>query len=199
MVDTVRTEDDLLDNLFQDGQPDDSITANHVRDFVVSSKYLNLHGWDFHLDGTYVTGSRRTILAGARTQITIDGTGEDIGHPVETHTADHFWNVSTNQIVPSAANDFGIVRFAMTGSSIAASTNRFEVELDVGGSTGVIFQETGVFAKGSGADQWFNFTIPLFAGPDFVANGGTIFVTPESDADFWDFALTAVRVYAAMP
>ena len=38
MVDTPRTIDDMRDNLFQDGQPDNSITANYIRDLLVSIK-----------------------------------------------------------------------------------------------------------------------------------------------------------------
>ena len=99
----------------------------------------------------------------------------------------------------SSINEFGLVRFAITGQSTVASDNKFEVELDVAGVTNVIFQETGVFAKGAGAPQAFNFIIPLFAGDDFLANGGELYVTPESDATFWQFALTAVRIYLADP
>ena len=197
MVDTVRTETDLLTNTFQDGQPDDSITAQDMRDLVVSTKYLNGQGWDFHLDSIYTSGSTKVILAGVRTKVTIDGVLGDVGHPEVEHNGSHFWNVTTNKIVPSSLNDFGIVRFAVRGLSTVAAENRFEVELDVGGTSGVIFQETGVFAKGAGAEQAFNFIIPLFAGTDFIANGGELYVTPEADAEFWEHGLTAARIYIA--
>jgi hypothetical protein len=100
-------------------------------------------------------------------------------------------------LVPSASNDFGLVRFAVRASSPVAATNRFEFELDIGGSYPIIFEETGVFAKGAGNDQAFNFIIPLFAGPDFLANGGEFYITPESDAEFWEYGLTSVKVYSA--
>lgn len=198
MVDTTRTEDDLLENIFQDGQPNDSITAGDMRDLVVSTKYLNGHGWDFHLDGEYTIGSPRTILAGVRTHITIDGAFEDTGHPVITHPG-HFWDVTLNKIIPPAINDFGLVRVAFTGLSVSSQTNRFEVELDVGGTAGIIFRETGVFAKGAGVAQSFNFTMPLFAGADFLANGGIIYVTPLSEVELWEHAITSVRIYMARP
>lgn len=41
MADTIRTEADLLANLFQDGQADGSITAQDMRDLIVSMKTIN--------------------------------------------------------------------------------------------------------------------------------------------------------------
>ena len=193
MVDTVKTESDLLTTVFQDGQGAGSIDPQDMRDLIVSSKYLHDAGWNFTLDNLYTTGARRTILAGVRTKVTIDGVLSNIGHPA----ADVFWNTTTNKLIPSALNDFGIIRLAVRGSSPVAATNRFEVELDVGGATPIIYEDTAVFAKGAGNDQAFNFTIPLFAGTDFIANGGEIYITPESDAEFWEFGLTSVKVYAA--
>lgn len=199
MVDIVRTEADLLANLFQDGQPDSSITAQDLRDFIVSTKYLNGGGWEFHLDGTYTIGSPRTILAGVRTKVTIDGALEDTGHPATTHGAGHFWDTATNKVVPTALNNFAIGRLALTAQSVSASTNRFEVEVDVGGATPIIFQETGVLAKGAGVDQSFNFTAPLFVGADFLANGAELYITPLADMEFHTFALTINRTYLARP
>jgi len=200
MVDIVRTEADLLANLFQDGQPDSSITAQDIRDFIVSVKYLNGGGWEFHLDGAYLPPSAaRRILAGVRTKVTIDGAAGDFGHPATTHGAGHFWNTSTNKVEPTAINNFAIGRFAVTAQSVAANENNFLVEFDVGGATPIIFHETGVMAKGSGVDQAFNFTAPLFVGADFLANGGELYITPESDMDFHTFALTINRTYLARP
>jgi hypothetical protein len=202
MVDTVRTEAELLDD-FADGQGPASITPQTMRDYVVSSRYLANQGWDFHLDGTYTVGSPRTILAAARTQVTIDGALGDFGHPEVVHGPGqvlHFWNTVTNKLTPNGLNNFGMVRVSCVGQSTAASVNRFEFELDVGGGTPpVIYHETSVFAKGAGNPQSFNFIIPLFSGVDFQANGGTFYITPLADATFWEFAITSVQIYGAAP
>lgn len=197
---TIRTETELLNTLFADGQPNNGITAGDMRDFIESVKYMGGQGWDFHLDGEYTSVAPRTIASGVRTQITIDGAGADMGHPLVTHNGGHFWNITTNQIIPSALNDFGMVRLAVTGRSVSAPENRFDVELDIGGGTyPIIFKETASLLKGIGNEQSYNFIIPLFAGPEFVANGGTIYITPQYDAQFWEFGITAVRIYAANP
>lgn len=196
MADTERTLDYLLETVFKDGQSPNSINAQDLRDLIVSIKYLSGNGWSFHLDGQYTEGSPLTISAGVRTKVTIDGVAETLSHP----NGVAFWNPSTNKIEPPAENDFGFARFALIGESTVAAVNRFEIELDVGAGTHpVIFQETGVFAKGAGNHQSFNFSIPLFAGPAFVANGGELYITPLEDATFWQFGLTAARTYLARP
>lgn len=195
MVDTVRTESELQ-TIFQDGQAEGSITPQDVRDLIVSSRYLANQGWEFILDGTYTSGSPRTILSGVRTQVTIDGTAEIRRSPAGAQ----FWNTTTNKIIPDGLDNFGMCRLALTAQSTVAQTNRFEVELDVGaGAFPIIYQETAVFAKGAGVPQSFNFIIPVFAGPDFLANGGTIYITPEDDATFWTFGITSVKIYGVAP
>lgn len=200
MVDTVRTELDLLTNLFQDGQADNSITAQDIRDFIVSVKYLNGGGWDFHFDSVYTLASPRAIGAGIRTQVTIDGLRGDFGHPSGTDHTQHFWNTTTNKIEPPNLNDFGHIRLAFTGKSNSDPDNYVDIELDIGGGIPpVIFKDTKLFAKGATVTQEFNVIIPLFAGPDFIANGGTLYITPKSASTYWDFALTSERTYLAKP
>jgi hypothetical protein len=197
MVDTVRTVDELL-TIFEDAQAAGSITAQDVRDFIVSSQFLNSQGWEFHLDGLYTPASPRTILAGVRTKVTIDAALGDFGHPNLIHADGHFWNTSSNKVIPDALNSFGLGRFAVVAQSVSASVNRFEFEVDVGAGTfPVIFQDTAVLAKGAGVDQNFNISIPLFVGPEFLANGAEMYLTPLADMEFHTHALTIVRLYQA--
>lgn len=149
--------------------------------------------WEFNLDGTYVAQpSGLAIAAGIRTKLTVDGTGDAQKSP---NFAGNLWNTVTNKFEPFVANDLYMMRLAITGESDLAATNRFEVEFDVGGATGVIGRETGVFAKGAGSPQSFNFVSNFFAGGDFLTNGGEIFVTPLADATFWEIAITISRTY----
>ena len=201
MADTIRTQPDLFNNIFPDNQTAGSITAQDMRDLIASAAFLQTAAWDFHLDSTYTSGSKRAIAGGARTQITIDGGGGNIGHPVDG-SGNHaeFWNTTSNKINPSGLNDFGLVRVAFQAEHTAGSTAYIDLELDVGGgSFPVIYNETAVMLKGTNTPQWFNFIMPLFAGPDFQANGGTIYVTPSENCNFWDFAFTGVRIYGANP
>lgn len=209
MADTFRTQAHLLNNTFPDNQPDGAITAGDMRDFVKSAPFLQPAAWDFHLDSNYTSGSPRTILAGVRTQITINGGNGNFGHPTDAN-GDHgeFWVHSgsptgDDYIQPSGLNDFGLVRLAFQAQhtgSIGSDTAYLSLELDVGGgSFPVIYQDDRVMVRGTNNPQWFNFVMPLFSGPDFQSNGGRLFVTPSHDCEFWDFAFTGVRIYGANP
>ena len=192
MPDTRRTRTDLLTNLFQDGQNNSSITAQDVRDLIVSVESIAGHFWEFWLDSTYTVSSKRSVTGGARTQITCDGLFDNQFRP--TFHNNNSWNTSTNIIQPVSEFDFYVIRFAISANSVNASANDFLIELDVGGSTGVIYEEHGVFHKGTG-DQSFNFSLDVFVGSDFYTNGGTIYITPLNDANFWQTALTINRTY----
>jgi hypothetical protein len=280
MPNTIRTQQDLLNNIFKDGQPPNSITAQDMRDLVVSVPSLattapgvqgttgaqgaagaqgtngvqgaagaqgttgagvqgvqgttgiqgelgvqgvqgttgagvqgvqgiqgnfgiqgvqglvgpvsSQHGWKFYLDGQYTSGSPRSITAGTKTQVTINGALETIGHPPGLPDC---WNIATNRLIPPALNGFGIVRFALTGATTHTQVSKIEFELDVGGTAGVIYKETLVFSRGQNQPQSFNIVMPLFCGADFVANGGILYITPEHSGTFWEFAITAVQIY----
>lgn len=198
MVDIVRTKEYLLDNVFQDGQSPGSITAQDMRDFVVTAPYLANHGWQFYYDNQYSQGVPRVIAANTPTQITINGGQETVGHPPGLPA---FWNTSTNKVVPNGLNNFGILRLSFRGFYSGGGTSSlFDVTLDAGGAAGIIWEESGVFLKGSGQAQTFNYIIPLFAGPDFVANGGIFRITSYSNpCSCWQFALTATQIYSANP
>lgn len=72
MADTVRTQSDLLANLFQDGQAAGSITAQDVRDLIVSlspsfgstSMQGNTTATSISVAGTYVKVAGTTTLLG---------------------------------------------------------------------------------------------------------------------------------------
>jgi hypothetical protein len=206
MADQYRTQPDLLNNVFPDNQAAGSITAGDMRDLIKSAPYLQTAGWDFHLDGTYTSSNKRTILTGARTQVTIDGAAGNFGHPLDTNgNHPEFWFHDTigsdDYIQPSGLNDFGIVRLAFQAEHTEAAQSAYiTLELDVGGGAfPIIYEEDRIMVRGQNTPQWFNFTLPLFAGPDFQTNGGRLYITPSHSSNFWDFAFTGARIYAANP
>jgi hypothetical protein len=175
----------------------DANTATRVgtfmNNFVESVTTIGGHLWEFTLDGSFFENTPLDIAAGVRTQLTNDGIGAILKSEGNTET---LWDTTTNKITPIAETDFYTIRVAITGQSVTAPVNRFDVELDtISGTFPIIARETFLFSKGAGGQQSFNFTIGLFAGPDFVANGGTIFITPEHDAHFWEIAVTISRAY----
>lgn len=175
-----------------------SRVGTFLDDFLDSHDTLNGDLWEFKLDGSYPNvGTPLAIAAGVRTKISIASAGGEILRS-PNHTGD-IWNQTTQKFQPLAANDFYTMRFAVSGQSDVASVNRFEVELDVGGSFPIIASETGVFAKGAANAQSFNFSAGFFAGGDFLTNGAEIYITPLADASFWQLAVTISRNYTPQP
>lgn len=165
-------------------------------DFLDSLDSLLGRGWEFVLDGQYLTQPNAlAIPAGTRTKITVDGNG---GHLHSPNFVSHFWSTINNKFEPLLLNDFYGITLALTGQSVASPENKFEIEFDVNGTAGVIGGETKVFAKGAGQSQRFEFSRRFFAGTDFLANGGSIYITPEEDIELWEIAITSERTYTPL-
>ena len=114
MVDTVRTKADLVANIFQDGQSANSITANDIRDLIVSlqpsfgecSMQGNTSATTIASAGAYVKIAGTTALSG--NELLFDNNSTDtgrlryIGAPnrlVTFSAAISFSAASNNQVV----------------------------------------------------------------------------------------------------
>jgi hypothetical protein len=211
---TPRTEADLLTNLFQDGQANNSITAQDMRDFVASTRYLQPLGWEFRFDSFYTSGSPLALTdiggAGTPEKITFSNNpGEDLRYP---STFPEIWNTVTDRLdISGFANGFGIIRVSCIASSPTASATHIEMLMDVGSdpigpppdtgtSSNLIYEDTRLFAKGNNVPQAFNWIVPLFGGSDFVANGGRLLLQSHGgDASAWQLTLTAGAILVPNP
>jgi len=218
---TPRTEADLLENFFQDGQGNNSITAQDMRDFVASTRYFQPLGWEFRFDSEYGDGvgmnnPPNTLLAPTWEKVTFTAnTGEDLRYPL---TFPEIWDNTNQKLILkdetpgsefSFANGFGIVRLSCLGSYTGGTIPHIDLEVDVGtdpvaigGGTdsNVIYQDSSSFAKGTGLTQAFNWIIPLFAGTDFVNNGAQFFIRSHTaDCTVWQFTLTAGAIMVPGP
>lgn len=153
-------------------------------------------GWQRSEDTTYTSGSPLAINPAARTQITIDGNGSGTTVAYSPSGSGTFWDVSTNKIIPDNEGDGYLARITFKAKTLTASSY-FDIDLDIGGGLGVILNQTKVFAKGTGVEHSFVITWPLFTLATFVANGGTLNITPSSnDQTFYDFAITIFKTYS---
>ena len=212
---TPRTEADLLTNFFQAGQANNAITSQDMRDLIASVRYLQPIGWQFRFDSQFTSGSPLTLVDGVPQGVTFtDNPGEDLRYP---STFPEIWAGDTPVLpqtlpqrlsIPTFANGFGIVRFSLTGQYTGGTVPHLDFQIDTGSDpvslggadSNIIYQDSAVFAKGSGAPQWFNFVVPLFGGADFVTNGAKFILTASSNnIDVWSFALTAGAILVPNP
>ncbi len=213
MADTIRTELDLLDNLFQDGQPANSISAQDVRDLVVSARYLQPLGWEFRFDSQYGAsgspGGPRTLLDGIPNKVTFTSfPGEDLRYP---STFPEIWDDTDQKLdIASFSQGFGIIRLSFFGSYVGGTVPHIDFQVDVGSdpiapagggtASNIIYTDSPNFAKSAGDTQAFNFIMPLFGGSDFVANGAQFIITADNaDVTVWNFTLTAGAILVPNP
>ena len=191
MVDTVRTMAEIL-ALFADNVTGD-ISEQDLRDAIVSGRSNQGQGWAFYTEGTAVTqGTAQAITASTRTQILNDGLGG------ATHAA-QIQNMSVPWVNDKLIVDLNCsynVRITFKGQiATGAAGQYFTIDLDIGGAIGINWSATVVFAKGTGIEHSFEFSIPLFARETFVANGGSFNITPSVNMDLWDARILVGRVY----
>jgi len=215
MVDTIRTEDDLLTNSFQDGQANNAITAQDMRDLVVSARHLQPLGWEFRFDSGNPIGSPLSLANGVPQKVTFTANmGEDLRYPTGDFQLDAFpeiWDNSLQKLViPTFANGFGIIRLSCLGSSSNANGTHVDFWIDVGSdpvapgfggtASNVIYTDSKIFAKGNDIEQAFSWIIPLFGGSDFVTNGAQFLIQSHGGpAVLYNFTLTAAAILTPHP
>lgn len=180
MVDTVRTMDDLLNNLFQDGQPAGSINEQRMRDLIVS--VLGQTGWGAYQDTGNTDLSPQILPAGVPTFIECNG-GIVEKQEMPFGIVD-FWDVVTNEIlIPRAGSGF-MVTFELIIRR-ASGVGAWDVDsyIDIGLPGPVqLYPRTQAASKTSG-DKKLTWTTGAYALDTWVLNGGKIFVVPEVDAE----------------
>lgn len=190
----LRAEAQIIKNETTAGANTATRVGGLIDDILDSGDSLSGGFWQQYRDGTYTVSNKLAVLAGVRTPITIDGVASTVASP---NGYPAIWNTSINKVEPLALDDFYTIRLDIKGESDVASVNRFDVEMDIGGSLGVISARTEIFAKGAGITQSFSPSSQFFVGATFLANGGAIYLTPLADANFWDIGITISRSYKA--
>ena len=123
MVDTIRTETDLLD-VFKDAQLAGSITAQDVRDLIVSMRHIHNMGWEFCIDGGATFASQTAVVANDRHLYTNDGGLFPQRHPADCPTV---WSI-TNK--PYKGSHFAVFPPDLIEPCIKAGSQKNDIILD---------------------------------------------------------------------
>jgi len=152
-------------------------------------------GWARYLDSTYTVGSPLAILSGVRATLTNNAVSK-----LETQLPDgvtSFFNDGTQKILAIEDGDsYNLsIRFK---AKMSVLSGYFDIDLDIGGAQGIISQESILFTRGAGTEQRFDIDLTVFSGATFVANGGTLSITPQNgDIDIYDISFVIVRTHKA--
>lgn len=152
-------------------------------------------GWENHEDSTYTSASPITLSASTRTKLTIDGLSART-NTTYSPVPGVLWDNTNNLITPENIGDFYDIRLRFDAEP-AVSDGFITLELDIGGSEGVILAQTQRFLKGTSAQKML-FTATTFTLDTFVANGGAIYATSSVDVDVYDVGLLINRTFKAV-
>lgn len=153
---------------------------------------LSNNGYHFLIDGTYTSSSKLSITASTRTKVLVDGATANRAFPSGTV----LWNTSTNKIVGTENEQYFLA--LSFNCSTAATSSYVTVEIDVGGTTGSFFNQSKSLVKGASVTNSLVFNYPLFVGTDFASNGAELYITPNDNTDFWDFAISLIKIGGAV-
>lgn len=149
-------------------------------------------GWGFWADSQYTEASPRTITAGQRTQLTIDGLGsrtnlENLNTlPSTVWYNDTFWPVNVG--------DRYAARLNLVMSRTGNSNWEFAIfEFEVGSFNALTVQQP--LYKNIGEPQAVTLSDDLFSLETFVSNGGRIYVTATEQITIWDTTVFFAREY----
>lgn len=150
-------------------------------------------GWVQITDSTYTSGSPQAITASTRTKLDINVDSVIESQAPFGTTAETFYNSTSKKIFGESSGDSYIFRLQMTVDP-ATTNGAMDLELDIGGAQGVIFERTTTFPKGSAPFQYTTSNLYYTLGT-FQANGGDLYVTPTVNVDIYDISLVITRTH----
>lgn len=153
-------------------------------------------GWINAADSQYTQGAPHTIIAGVRTQITIDGLGASTNIAYANGMHLDVW--SGNVFRPAALGEAYIVRL----TSIIAQTNSgsgayitFEIDIGTPGVQFIAAAQGIPLLKGQGVATQLTISEPLFCLDTFGLNGAKLYITPSVDITMWNAAIFVQRTF----
>lgn len=117
--------------------------------------------------------SEVTVTNGSRGQIIIP-----YGNFIDLNTPNDFPDgmvASTSKLIGVNDKDIFITEIRITAKSSVAN-GRMAIELDIGGTLGVVRKQTINLHKSSNTEDEFAFCMKYYTGSTFIANGGTLYL-----------------------
>lgn len=148
----------------------------YVADGATTGTWLRYQGWAQYEDSRTTVGTpSQTLTASTRTKWINDG-GTLIIDKKPSDATVPMWDTTNYKHVPVANYDIFHLRMSFFAENYSGSTPYLDLELDIGGSIGVIFGR-GVSLRKGGAAQFISMAFPVFAGTTYNANGAEFYLT----------------------
>lgn len=141
------------------------------------------------------SASVRNIAANTRTKITFDASPSVLNTNGPSDAAT-WWNQTNGVFQPNNSGDAYILRPSFICDPTLNNRN-LTLELDIGGTQGVIWSRTIRLARGAGVDTKVTETMPIYTLGTFVANGGEFYITCDGDMTYTDLVMMFQRTFRA--
>jgi len=153
----------------------------------------NTTGWQQITDSTYTSGSPLSIAQGVTGKI-LTGTITTIDTQLPDGVTT-FWDNTDDKLV--AVNNGDAFTLSLRFKAKMNTANGVtDIGINIGGALNVISAETLLFSKGSNTEQRFDIDLSYFTGTTFIANGGTIEVTPvNGNLQIYDIVIVIIRTH----
>ena len=138
---------------------------------------FNMTGWGSYADSSHTIGSPLSISSGVRATLDNDAVNK-IETQIPSDSTTFFYPVTQTIIATNDGDSYNLsIRFK---AKMSVNNGYFDIDLDIGGAQGIISQESIVFTRASNTEQRFDIDLTVFSGATFVANGGTLSITPQN-------------------
>ena len=171
--------------------PSPGTVDTQLRDYVSEA-----HGWANYQDATYTSGSPLSLTANTRAKLECDGAGGATYTAQLPSGSSGLWDTTNDLVTPDDLDDSYDLRVVFTIDPDAINGVLF-VELDIGsdplGAGSIVIADyEQVLAKGAVA-QGIIVTFPVFCRATFLANGGTLTLECDKDADVYGISVFLVK------
>lgn len=152
-------------------------------------------GFARYLDTTYTLASPLTVNSGVTATFT--NNANNILSTQLPSDMTMMFNPATQKVI--AKNDGDVYLLSLRfKAKINIINGYFDIKLDIGGTQGVISQESVVFTRDANTEQTFDIDLTLFSGSTFVANGGVLQINPRNgNMQIYDISFVIVRTHKA--
>lgn len=177
-------------------EPKGADTASDGQVYVAngagSGVWTKVMGWATYADSVYTSGSPLVVNTGP-TQITING----LGTGTDDTRLSNIWSTTNNRLNENVitAGDAYDIRLTFQ-CTVATSSQWISVELDIGGSIGVIGKQTYPLLKAGATPNDIVFSFPIFCASTFATNGGTFYINTSASTNCYDFTIHVQKTYA---
>jgi len=146
-----------------------------VSDGAGGGEFIRVQGWAQNADSRTTVGTPTQVLTtGVQATIINDGGTLDLEKlPSDIGVGGQLWDKTNSKLTPIALFDTYNLRFDWKVQNYSGATPYLLIELDIGGTIGVIASRTVSLIKG-GAEQSISLAFPVFAGSTMVTNGATL-------------------------